>query len=233
MPSVAPITPIPTELPTIKPTRTRAPHKRPKPAPSSNSPTYYPTVTTFAKKEYDPQNSPTYHMFEPQGCDASHDMNLATKQALMSQQGTHNIHVVFPTQETDGTDGSSVALVLDSSSKKVQLEFDLGLIAIASSIYNVLSVTLRLHVDSIDNDILLSVLKDRDEWNDEEELGHAFMVTSSDKGHWIDVDVTDMFDGSQVNKFFLAFENGKQSGRCAFASRNTCNTAKLVIVTES
>lgn len=216
-------------MPTIKPTRTRAPHKRPKPAPSSQSPTYYPTDTTFFKKEYDPQNSPTYHIFEPQGCDASHDMNLATKQALMSQQGTHNIHVVFPTQETDETDVSSVALVLDSSTRKVQLQFDLGLIAITSSIYNVLSVTLRLHVDSVDNDVSLSVLKDRDD----EEVGHAFMVTSSDEGHWIDVDVTDMLDGSQVSKFLLAFENDEPSGRCVFASRNTCRSAKLVIVTES
>ena len=156
-------------------------------------------------------------------------MNLATKQALMSQQGTHNIHVVFPTQETDETDVSSVALVLDSSTRKVQLQFDLGLIAITSSIYNVLSVTLRLHVDSVDNDISLSILKDRDD----EEFSHAFMVTLSDEGHWIDVDVTDMFDGSQVNKFLLAFENDEPSGRCVFTSRNTCRSAKLVIVTES
>jgi len=172
-------------------------------------------------------------MFEPQGCDVSHDMNLATKQALMSQQGTHNIHVVFPKQETDETDVSSVALTLDSSTRVLQLEFDLGLIAITSSIYNVLSVTLRLHVDSVDNDISLSVLNDRDEWNDDEEVDHVFMVTSSDEGHWIDVDVTDMFDGSQVNKFLLAFENDEPSGTCVFASRSTCRSAKLVIVTES
>jgi len=69
-----------------------------------------------------------------------------------------------------------------------------------------------------------------------ERAGPIFEVESSDGGKWIDVDITDLSEGGSVNKFLFAVKNTSASSEakeCVFASRETCHSSKLVIITES
>lgn len=160
--------------------------------------------------------------FVPPGCSANkEDIDLVTKQAQLSEYGTHRMHVVF-TETTD-------AIVLDSSDSNVLLEFNLGMIALASAIYSVVSVKLRLFVDSVDGDTTLSVLKYSNELDEGGNGDHTFQVTSSNVGQWVDLDVTDLIDHRQISKLVLT-RNEETNG--TFISGSGCHSSKLIIVTE-
>ncbi len=118
--------------------------------------------------------------------------------------------------------------------------------AITSSVVPILSATLRLFVLSVEGTISLSIFNQSAEWEEDqvswsnnatpamaEGVGNTFTVTSSDGGQWFDVDVKDFFDGFQIKGFVLSIENDSASGKCVFASRETCRSSKLVVITES
>lgn len=158
----------------------------------------------------------------------------------------------FP-KKTDDNHGSYDALTLDSSTGKVLIEFDLDLLAVTSSAVPILSATLRLFVVRVEGTISLSIFKQSGEWEESQVtwenfatppsplfaadatgVGNTFTVTSSDGGQWLDVDVKDFIDdGIQINNFVLSIENDSASGKCVFASRETCHSSKLVVITES
>ena len=157
--------------------------------------------------------------FVPTGCSANQDIDLVKKQAQLSEHGTHRLHVVF--SETTN------AIILDSSDRNVLLEFNLGMIALTSAI---LSVKLRLFVDSVDGDISISVLKYSNELEEGENDDHTFRVTTSDVGQWIDTDVTDLIDHRQISKLVLT-RNEEVSG--IFVSGSGCHSSKLIVITET
>lgn len=120
------------------------------------------------------------------------------------------------------------------------------MLAVTSSAVPILSATLRLFVVRVEGTISLSIFKQSGEWEegqvtwenfafaaDATGVGDTFTVTSSDGGQWLDVDVKDFIDGIQINNFVLSIENDSASGKCVFASRETCHSSKLVVITES
>jgi len=276
-----PISASPTPAPASRPTHFPTRPASPTPAPESPWPTYSPTrpdptnsptprssrppsmEESVARPSMSPSNyqtSPTGPNFVPPGCPVTADINLAFKEALMPGQSTPGIIVLFPSQDShvgggiysDENYGSAGTLVLDSSTSKVLIEFDLGLIALTNSIYNVVSVSLRLFVNSVGDStrsISISRLPHSIGWDEQqvtwENFGApplpndgptTFQVTSSDGDMWIDVDITDIIDGSQANKFVLSMKDisaSGEAGKCVFASRETCHSSKLVVVTES
>ena len=196
--------------------RTRAPHKRP--LPTTNSPSGIPVVKSLPQ-----DNMLEESKFVPPGCSANQeDIDLVMKQVQLSEYGTHRMHVVF--SET------TKAIILDSADRNVLLEFNLGMIALTSAIYSVVSVKLRLFVDSVDGDISISVLKYSNELEEEENDNYTFRVTSSDVGQWVDIDVTDLIDHRQISKLVLT-RNEEADG--TFVSGNGCYSSKLIIVTET
>ncbi len=120
------------------------------------------------------------------------------------------------------------------------------MLAVTSSVVPILSATLRLFVVSVEGTISLSIFTQSVEWEEDqvtwnniikpdmaEGVGNTFTVTSSDIGQWLDVDVKDFIDGFQVKKFVLSIKNDSASGKCVFASRETCHSSKLVVITGS
>jgi len=192
--------------------RTRAPHKRPLSSPSS-----IPVVKSLPQ-----DNLLEESKFVPQGCSANQDIDLVTKQAQLSERGTHRMHAVF--SETTN------AIILDSSDRNVLLEFNLDMIALTSAIYGIVSVKLRLFVDSVDEDTTLSVLKYSNELKEGENDDHTFRVTTSDVGQWIDTDVTDFIDHRQISKLIMV-RNEEVSG--TFVSGSGCYSSKLIVITET
>lgn len=207
---------ISTASPSPEPSRrTRAPHKRP--LPTTNSPSGIPVVKSLPQENLSEDSK-----FVPTGCSANQDIDLVKKQAQLSEHGTHRLHVVF--SETTN------AIILDSADRNVLLEFNLGMIALTSAIYRVVSVKLRLFVDSVDGDISISVLKYSNELEEEENDNYTFRVTSSDVGQWIDIDVTDLIDHRQISKLVLT-RNEEVSG--IFVSGSGCHSSKLIVITET
>eukprot|EP01083_Nonionella_stella_P013482 37941_1 len=264
-PTQNPVTADPTRFPTLKPSRnptpsptrrprTRAPHKRP--LGPNRSPTTSPSPTTDAPTNTIAANG--IRPFVPPGCPTTVDINFAVKEAMLPQERTFDMHIVFPSQDSyvrggiysDENYGSSDDLVLRSSTTRILFEFDLDLDALSSSMHDVVSITLRLFVDSVGDDKSISIYKlptyvqleeDQVTWNNfgtpaMEKAGPTFQVASSDGGKWIDVDITDLFDGGSVNKFLLAVKDASaysEARQCVIASRETCHSSKLVIITES
>ena len=219
------VTPYPTYTPTARlistappspepSKRTRAPHKRP--LPTTNSPSGIPVVKSLPQENLSEDSK-----FVPTGCSANQDIDLVKKQAQLSEHGTHRLHVVF--SETTN------AITLDSAGSNVLLEFNLGMIALTSVIYSVVSVKLRLFVDSVDEDTTLSVLKFSNELDEGGNDNHTFRVTTSDVGQWIDIDVTDLIDHRQISKLMLV-RNEEANG--TFVSGSECHSSKLIVITE-
>jgi len=237
-------TPFPTEKPSKRPT-TRGPHKRPK------RPTNRPT---------DAANS-LPSIFVPPRCPTSADSDLAFKDTLLPGQSTPSVHIVFPSQDSyvaggeysDENYGSADVLVLDSTTSKALIEFDLGLIGLTSSFYNIASLSLRLFVNSVGDtssppQLDIYKLPNSFEWDEGQvtldnfgippmaEAGPVtFQITSSDEGSWVDIDVKDFIGGGQANMIFLSMtlSPSGEAGKIVFASRETCHSPKLVVVTES
>ena len=147
---------------------------------------------------------------------------------------------------TDENHGSLDSLTLDSTTDKVLIEFDLGLLAVTSSVVPILSATLRLFVVSVEGTISLSIFNQSVEWEEDQVtwnnivtpdmaqgVGNTFTVASSDGGQWLDVDVQDFIDGFHVKNFVVSIENDSASGKCVFASRETCHSSKLAVITGS
>merc|ERR1712087_110622 len=168
----------------------------------------------------------------------------------MPEQNPASVNIVFPSQDSyvrgglysDENYGSAGDLVLDSPTSKVLIEFELGFIAPTKS---VVSASLRMFVNSVGDTMQLSIyrLQNSFDWDEKEvtmdnfgippmaEAGSVtFQVSSSDKGRWADIDINDFIDGSRALKFVLSASDG--DGKCAFASRETCHSSKLLVVTE-
>ena len=207
-----------TTSPSSEPSRrTRAPHKRP--LPTTFSPSGIPVVKSLLQENLLEEST-----FVPTGCSAKkEDIDLVMKQAQLSEHGTHRMHVVF--SETTN------AIILDSVGSNVLLEFNLDMIALTSAIYCVVSVKLRLFVDSVDGDTTLSVLKYSNELDEGGNDNHTFRVTSSDIGQWKDIDVTDLIDHRQISKLVLTRNEEEANG--TFVSGSGCYSSKLIIVTET
>lgn len=167
------------------------------------------------------------------------------------------MNVVFPSQDSyigegenaDENYGSSGALILEHYTSRVLVDFDIGSVAFTRSAYNFVSVSLRLFVDSVGGTRSISIYKlpQSSEWAEDqvtlnnfgtppiEKAGPTFQTSSSNVGKWIDVDITDLIDGSQANiKLILVmkdFSESDDTGKCVFASRETCHSPKLVVVT--
>mmetsp|Transcript_21101 Transcript_21101/g.33848 ORF Transcript_21101/g.33848 Transcript_21101/m.33848 type:complete len:81 (-) Transcript_21101:391-633(-) len=65
----------------------------------------------------------------------------------------------------------------------------------------------------------------------------TFHVTPSDEGGWMTIDITDLIetDIQADNKIALVMKDiseGGNAGNFEFASRETCHSSKLVMVTE-
>lgn len=169
----------------------------------------------------------------------------------MPEQNTASVSIMFPSQDayvgggiySDKNYGSVGDLVLDSPTSKVLIEFELGLIAPTKS---VVSASLRMFVNSVGHPKQLSIyrLPNSFDWDEKQvtmdnfripplaEAGSTtFLVSSSDQGRWINININNFIDGSQALKFVLSASNG--DGKCAFASRETCHSSKLLVVTES
>ena len=117
-----------------------------------------------------------------------------------------------------------------SSDGNVLLEFNLDMIALTSAIYSVVSVKLRLFVDSVDGDTIFTVLKYASELKEGGNDNHTFRVTSSDAGQWLDIDITDLIDHRQISKLVLT-RNEEANG--TFVSGSGCYSSKLIVVTET
>lgn len=202
-----------------------------------------------------PQNNHnTYIVFPSQ--DAHVRRGIYSGEFLFDTRNVYSIIWAFTltilaldSQHSDENYGSSGTLILDFTSKAL-IEFDIGLIAVTSIIYNVLSVTLRLFVDSVvdsaGDTTSLSIFTHSVEWDEDQvtwnnfgsplmsEVGSVFQVEPSNEGNWIDLDITDFIGlGSQVKKFVLGISASSSEGsRFVFASRKTCHSSKLVVVTE-
>jgi len=124
----------------------------------------------------------------------------------------HNEQVVFPSNE----------LTLNTAETSVLLEFDLGLIAVMSSISHVISAKLRVFVVTALDGMSISVSKMEGDLISD---GEVLQVTS--EGQWIDVDVLDAFDGSSHIHLVLTHTNG------VIARPETCHSPKLIVVTSS
>mmetsp|Transcript_22205 Transcript_22205/g.34927 ORF Transcript_22205/g.34927 Transcript_22205/m.34927 type:complete len:416 (+) Transcript_22205:394-1641(+) len=242
-------TPFPTEKsitpqPSKRPT-TRSPHKRPE------RPTHRPTDATNGLPS----------IFVPPRCPTSADSDLAFKEALLPGQSTPSVHIVFPSQDSyvaggeysDENYGSADVLVLDSTTSKALIEFDLGLIGLTSSFYNIASLSLRLFVNSVGDtspppQLDIYKLPNSFEWDEGQvtldnfgippmaEAGPVtFQITSSDGGSWVDIDVKDLIVGGQANMLFLSMtiSPSGEAGKFICSSRETCHSPKLVVVTES
>ena len=145
-------------------------------------------------------------------------------------------------QDHKNSDSADV-LVLESSTDKARIEFDLGSIASSTSIFKVVRSSLRLFVTSVTGTGSISIhsLPRSLDWDKlqvtsdhlaEHSDWIAFWVSPAEAGRWIEIDVTEITDRSQVNTFVLSTTD-VAAGHCEFASRDTCHSSKLVVVTES
>lgn len=238
----------PTEKPTAKPI-TNSPTSRPPTFVPSMQPTKVATGTVLVQKS-----------IAPPGCTATSDI-IALAEAFESGQTTQSVQIVFPRQDSyvgggifsDENHGSADALILDSPTSKALIQFDIGLIASTNRIHNVVSASLRLFVNEVGGTGSLSQLDiyrlpNSFEWDEGQitlnnfeippvaESGPVtFQAKSSDLGRWIDIDIKDFIEGAQADDFLLSMiiSASGENGKYTFASRETCYSSKLVVVTES
>eukprot|EP00581_Thalassiosira_minuscula_P012178 CAMPEP_0183715350 /NCGR_PEP_ID=MMETSP0737-20130205/9608_1 /TAXON_ID=385413 /ORGANISM="Thalassiosira miniscula, Strain CCMP1093" /LENGTH=1182 /DNA_ID=CAMNT_0025944441 /DNA_START=211 /DNA_END=3759 /DNA_ORIENTATION=+ len=169
------------------------------------------------------QTNPAVPGFVPPGCPVTSDINLAFKEALPPEKISTDTHIVFPSQESDTPSSTST------------LEFDLGFIASTNSIHKIVSVSLRLFINSVgDSNASMSIHRDVQPFNGDL---ITFHVTPSDEGGWMTIDITDLIetDIQADNKIALVMKDiseGGNAGNFEFASRETCHSSKLVMVTE-
>lgn len=115
---------------------------------------------------------------------------------------------------------------------------------------HIVSASLRIFVDSTSDTRSLSVDKYSQvvQWDEGiatfhsfgapslEQAGPVFQVTSSNAGKWLDIDVSDLVRSSNSAKLDLVINDTSDinvsGGKCAFASRETCRSPKLVLLTE-
>ncbi len=136
----------------------------------------------------------------------------------------------------------------ESYIRKLLIEFDLSSVVETEGI---LSASLRLYVDSVDKDFTRTVsvykLPSSIDWKEEEVtwdnfgtppvemIGPSFRVTWFDENEWIDVDITDLIEAGRISDLVLVLRNTSNTGvesKCAFASRETCYSPKLILFTE-
>jgi hypothetical protein len=137
----------------------------------------------------------------------------------------------------------------ESNARKIVIGFDAGLLSFNSSV-QINYAALRVFVNSIDLDfdrnVSLFKLPSAIRWDEGnvtwenfgtppvEKEGQPFLVTWEDKQTWIDIDITDFIDRTETpSNLTLVLQNlssGVGNCRIMFASKETCHSPKLVVV---
>lgn len=138
----------------------------------------------------------------------------------------------------------------ESNVRKIVIGFDSGLLSFNSGV-QINYASIRVFVNSIDLDfdrnVSLFKLPSSITWDEGsvtwenfgtppvEKEGQPFLVTWEDKQTWIDIDITDFIDRTETPSNLTLVLQDVSSGvgncRIRFASKETCHSPKLVVVT--
>jgi len=223
-----------------------------------NTTTLIPTLNS----EEESTNPKSFVNIVPKGCATEVDSDLPSILGPLSTETSANVLFpiqdsyvrggVYEDENYGTEDIMELKGVEDESYiRKLLIEFDLSSLSSIVETDGIFSASLRLYVDSVDKDFTRTVsvykLSSSIDWNEEEVtwnnfgtppvemIGPSFRVTWFDENEWIDVDITDLIEAGGMSNLVLVLRNTSNTGvdsKCAFASRETCYSPKLVLVNE-